>query len=109
MGREPLAEAVTAFFRRGGAPATRRVICRHQESFYCPLLEANREKCEAFVTRARRMRITLPGEFLLSAPGSEPGEVRSLRDQSPEDAHHFARRVSIVRSWKRTGRSAKPS
>lgn len=57
---EPLAEAVTAFFRRGGVPAVRRVICRHKESFYCPLLEANQEKCEPFVTRARRMRITLP-------------------------------------------------
>merc|ERR1712060_480780 len=45
---EPLAEAFTAFFRRGGAPALRRVICRHKESFYCPLLQVNQAKCEPF-------------------------------------------------------------
>jgi len=60
---EPLAEAITAFLRRGGAPALRRVVCRRKESFYCPLQEVNRARCEPFITRARRMRITLPNSI----------------------------------------------
>jgi len=57
---EPMAEAIRAFFRRGGAPAVKRVVCRHQEAFYCPLLYSNLKKCESFAIKARKMRIGLP-------------------------------------------------
>jgi len=57
---QPLADAVFAFFRRGGAPAVRRVICKNQLKFYCPMLYVNQPKCETFVTRARGMHIELP-------------------------------------------------
>merc|ERR1740121_3464525 len=57
---EPLAEAVMAFFRHGGAPAVRKVICEHQQSFYCPMLYVNQPNCLTFVERARGMHIELP-------------------------------------------------
>jgi len=57
---KPLAEAVLAFFRKGGPPAVRKVICTHQQDFYCPMLYVNQPLCETFVTRARGMHIELP-------------------------------------------------
>jgi len=42
---EPIAEAIM-IFTGGDVAGCFRAICRHKESFYCPLLDENRPKCE---------------------------------------------------------------